>query len=707
MNCSLKRHLALLIAIVLFAAACKKDKAQPTENRDAENLVKALNGQVAKIDSLSEFAPYLKTLQLSNEDVAQGITVFAPVSSAFKNSGGRKASTENLQLRESLPDSSDLQDYVVKGLISASSLTNNAHFTSMSGKTLTITKTGDDIRVNGVLLTAKDGITGDKTMIYTINGLLNTNPSLVITVWDATNWSATKPRGVVTGGAVVALYSSRGDYATGKPPAYTTETDNNGKAKFNNVAVGTYYVVATKGDMSNIFKEKGFWNPQPVNGVLAGYAFDSLFQTQAEVTSSPQQPNAAPGNFRFLDANGDGRIDNNDFVALPYASVNAQQGLAASASVLIGYSNNNNLKAITSLEAATALLQSCYEVEAQAFLNFTMLDGYLSDNADATSAKWQAIDNFAFTPQEPVFANLWNGAYLQALPQLNRIIRDVPGLPDLTDKATVIAQAKALRAYIYLQLYTYFGNIPVLNGVIIPPDFSNANNRQLVYEQVKKDLEEAAAGLPLQWPQDQTFRLTKGAASALLARNALLQKDYKNATIYAQSVLNSGIYQLLPSYTNIFTTAPNAEVIWDLSGQAQLSEFNPYFIYGGIHGNLPTSRCPTIRLGEMYLIAAEGLLEQSGVTQDVVNYNNRLCNRLPTGLLLSMTNTAAQVRSTLRNNWNEEMLREGNRFVCLQRWGIAQSVLAAKGYTSPKNELLPIPIDFMINYNGMKQNPGY
>jgi hypothetical protein len=111
----------------------------------------------------------------------------------------------------------------------------------------------------------------------------------------------------------------------------------------------------------------------------------------------------------------------------------------------------------------------------------------------------------------------------------------------------------------------------------------------------------------------------------------------------------------------------------------------------------------------MYLIAAEGLLEQpgGGVTADVVNYINRLSLRLTSSQVVSTNNTIAQVRNALRNTWQQEMLREGNRFVCLQRWGMAQLMLGAKGYTSPKNELLPIPADYMNSYSGMMQNVGY
>ncbi|MCC8132914.1 MAG: SusC/RagA family TonB-linked outer membrane protein [Tannerellaceae bacterium] len=43
-----------------------------------------------------------------------------------------------------------------------------------------------------------------------------------------------------------------------------------------------------------------------------GYVQEGVFQTQEEINSSPTQPNAAPGDIKFKDLNGDGVIDSND-----------------------------------------------------------------------------------------------------------------------------------------------------------------------------------------------------------------------------------------------------------------------------------------------------------------------------------------------------------------------------------------------------------
>lgn len=53
--------------------------------------------------------------------------------------------------------------------------------------------------------------------------------------------------------------------------------------------------------------EKGF-----TPGYFYGYKTDGLFQNQADITKGATQSNAQPGDIRFVDLNGDGKIDGND-----------------------------------------------------------------------------------------------------------------------------------------------------------------------------------------------------------------------------------------------------------------------------------------------------------------------------------------------------------------------------------------------------------
>jgi hypothetical protein len=69
------------------------------------------------------------------------------------------------------------------------------------------------------------------------------------------------------------------------------------------------------------------------------------------------------------------------------------------------------------------------------------------------------------------------------------------------------------------------------------------------------------------------------------------------------------------------------------------------------------------------------------------------------------------VAVTLDNVYNErrlELATEGHRFFDLIRTGQAASVLAGKGFTAGKNEVLPIPQQELDVTNGvLKQNPNY
>jgi hypothetical protein len=67
------------------------------------------------------------------------------------------------------------------------------------------------------------------------------------------------------------------------------------------------------------------------------------------------------------------------------------------------------------------------------------------------------------------------------------------------------------------------------------------------------------------------------------------------------------------------------------------------------------------------------------------------------------------VPATLENIYKErrlELATEGHRFFDLVRSGQAATALAAKGFKTGKNELLPIPLAELTNTK-LVQNPGY
>src|SRR3546814_10318541 len=69
---------------------------------------------------------------------------------------------------------------------------------------------------------------------------------------------------------------------------------------------------------------------------------------------------------------------------------------------------------------------------------------------------------------------------------------------------------------------------------------------------IDADLEAAIGVLPLDWPK-YPGRVTRGAALALQAKTFLYRQQWAAALASAESVINSGMYDLSVPYDEIFT----------------------------------------------------------------------------------------------------------------------------------------------------------
>lgn len=106
-----------------------------------------------------------------------------------------------------------------------------------------------------------------------------------------------------------------------------------------------------------------------------------------------------------------------------------------------------------------------------------------------------------------------------------------------------------------------------------------------------------------------------------------------------------------------------------------------------------------IRLADTYLLEAEALIRAGGSVAKAQSYLDAVRARV--GL--------PSIPATLDNIYKErrlELATEGHRWFDLVRTGQAATVLAAKGFTPNKNEILPIPLAELTNTK-LVQNPGY
>ncbi|BDD01969.1 RagB/SusD family nutrient uptake outer membrane protein [Persicobacter psychrovividus] len=196
--------------------------------------------------------------------------------------------------------------------------------------------------------------------------------------------------------------------------------------------------------------------------------------------------------------------------------------------------------------------------------------GLPGDQADI-----EFIEKHQVLPNNGYVELYWKHCY-EGIARANNVIARTPAVKmDDTDKAQIIAQAKFLRAYQYFNLARVYGAVPLK---LQPADNPEEVHTPLsaidkVYAQIEQDLMEAKDELPESWPGAQLGKVTKGAASALLARTFLYEKKWQQAYDEAAAVEGMG-YQLEQVYGDNFKVSHdnNQESIFEVQ---QVAGMNP------------------------------------------------------------------------------------------------------------------------------------
>lgn len=135
------------------------------------------------------------------------------------------------------------------------------------------------------------------------------------------------------------------------------------------------------------------------------------------------------------------------------------------------------------------------------------------------------VDNYhtQFSSSHPYLEGIWQSAY-SGINRANSVIAHVPDVSmDATRRDQVVAEAKFLRALHYYWLAGLFGGVPLKleeTRTIEGANLERATARE-TWDQIVKDLTEAAAVLPTSWPGSDFGRVTRGAALTLLGKARL------------------------------------------------------------------------------------------------------------------------------------------------------------------------------------------
>lgn len=165
----------------------------------------------------------------------------------------------------------------------------------------------------------------------------------------------------------------------------------------------------------------------------------------------------------------------------------------------------------------------------------------------------------AINPQAEAVETWWNMLYT-AIARTNTAVDRAPTVSmNEGIKMARVAEIKFLRALYYFYLVQQFGEIPLpLNEITEVVTSAERVAEEQVYAQIVQDLENAVTQLPL--TQEDYGRVTKGAAQHLLAkvyltrgyRDFAASDDFAKAADNATAVINSGQYELLGTFGDVF-----------------------------------------------------------------------------------------------------------------------------------------------------------
>lgn len=212
------------------------------------------------------------------------------------------------------------------------------------------------------------------------------------------------------------------------------------------------------------------------------------------------------------------------------------------------------------IQATNASYQKLRDWNVHVF-SYLGLTDMISDDATKGSTPTDAaqlleLENFTFDAGSGDVLAWWEGNY-QGIYRTNIAIQNIPGIDMNTVlRDRLVAENRFLRAYYYFNLVRGYGGVPLITSPLSPDEYEQERaSADEVYGQIISDLEMAGDALPAksEYAAQDLGRAASGAADALLARVYLYREDYELALLYAAAVINSGEYELLSDYFQIFT----------------------------------------------------------------------------------------------------------------------------------------------------------
>ncbi|RAK65297.1 RagB/SusD family nutrient uptake outer membrane protein [Hymenobacter edaphi] len=406
-------------------------------------------------------------------------------------------------------------------------------------------------------------------------------------------------------------------------------------------------------------------------------------------------------------------------------------------------------------------------------LRYMMFADLGADNARHTGTfpTFAQIANNLILPDNTELASIWNIIY-SGINRCNYVIVEGRKItdPSFTTKGEVIAQARALRAFHYMNLLGYWGGTPegygYPGGLGVPlrmqptADINSPaiqplarSSEAVVVDSIKADLTYAISKLPNYssavgggGSTNSRASIGKVAALALRMRLELRLRNYAEVINYANQIQATygTTVPLEGIYANIFSNKFSTEAIWELpfdavdanqiaffwfpTANGGRNEVDPATTLAGAHEtgdsrlpvNVASSPNPTGATRKFFRVTgddnvllirtAEVLLSRA----EAYARNGQLFEALTdlnrvrarAGLAARAGLTQAQLITAILSERRIELANEGHRWFDLRRTNTVQTVRT--DVTQTYRNLWPIPQrERQTTQNLVEQNPNY
>ena len=170
---------------------------------------------------------------------------------------------------------------------------------------------------------------------------------------------------------------------------------------------------------------------------------------------------------------------------------------------------------------------------------------------------WHKLFNFEGDGNNTL-ATLW-GDFYSGIKRCNDVLTycAYDANKDNTNLPTYIEQARLLRVYYYDILWHYYGDIPFYLTNLSSPYQAEQISADKVYENLIVEMEDILKNnvLPMRWDNDNAGHVSLAFAYMLYTELVMYQNDtarYPQALAYMKEIINSGDYQLMTNFADIW-----------------------------------------------------------------------------------------------------------------------------------------------------------